>query len=151
MPGQLLAQRRQPAHQFLAQLPKQQRIISSTLDPIYVQRKAVQVYRTLAESPNKTVIMLPNSTKGTGLPLVLTEGKRKLLSAADEELLAAMEERYMAIAGNSVEDETSAEDSPPKPDSTKATPTPSPETETAPSTPSQTETAPTAPPAAGVE
>jgi regulator of protease activity HflC (stomatin/prohibitin superfamily) len=77
---------------------KQQRIISSTLDPIYVQRKAVQVYRTLAESDNKTIIMLPNSDEGTGMPLVLTEGKRKILSAADEKLLQAMEERYMKIA-----------------------------------------------------
>jgi len=78
---------------------KQQRIISSTLDPLYVQRKAVQVYRKLGKSTNKTIFMLPNSTKGTGLPLVLTEGKRKILSASDEKLLQRMEERYMKIAG----------------------------------------------------
>lgn len=74
---------------------KQQQIISSTLDPLYVQRKAVQVYRALAESPNKTVMMLPNTSDGTGMPKVLTEGRRKILSAADKELLADMEERYM--------------------------------------------------------
>jgi regulator of protease activity HflC (stomatin/prohibitin superfamily) len=78
---------------------KQQRIISSTLDPLYVQRLAVQVYRQLASSDNKTVIMLPNSAEGTGLPLVLSSSKRKILSPADEKLLADMEERYMAIAG----------------------------------------------------
>ncbi|MBT8495919.1 MAG: hypothetical protein KJO07_22940 [Deltaproteobacteria bacterium] len=77
---------------------KQQRIISSTLDPLYVQRKAVQVYRALAESPNKTIMMLPNSPRGTGLPLILTEGKRKMLSAADEKLLREMEVRYMKAA-----------------------------------------------------
>lgn len=74
---------------------RQQRIISSTLDPLFVQRKAVQVYRSLAESPNKTVIMLPNSPEGTGLPLVLTEGKRKIVSADDEKLLEAMERKYI--------------------------------------------------------
>jgi regulator of protease activity HflC (stomatin/prohibitin superfamily) len=74
---------------------KKQRIISATLDPLYVQWRAVQVYRTLAASPNKTVIMLPNTTEGTGMPLVLTEGKRKVLTAEDEAYLAEMEKRYM--------------------------------------------------------
>jgi regulator of protease activity HflC (stomatin/prohibitin superfamily) len=74
---------------------KKQRIISATLDPLYVQWRAVQVYRALAESPNKTVIMLPNTADGTGMPLVLTEGKRKVLTAEDEVYLAEMEKRYM--------------------------------------------------------
>jgi len=89
---------------------KQQRIISSTLDPLYVQRKAVQVYRKLAESPNKTIIVLPNSSKGTGLPLVLTEGKPKLLSAADEKLLQEMEDRYMSIAGSPAPEDVKPKD-----------------------------------------
>jgi regulator of protease activity HflC (stomatin/prohibitin superfamily) len=77
---------------------KQQRIISSTLDPLYVQRQAVQVYRLLGESPNKTVLVLPNSGKGTALPLVLESATRKVLSAEDKKLLEEMEERYTKLA-----------------------------------------------------
>ncbi len=77
---------------------KQQRIISSTLDPLYVQQRAVQVYRTLASSSNKTILMLPNTPDGTGMPLVLAKGNRKILSPADEKLLKQMEDRYMKIA-----------------------------------------------------
>jgi len=77
---------------------KQQRIISETLDPLYVQKRAVDVYRTLATSPNKTIIVLPNTDTGTGMPLVVSEGKRKDLSAADIKLLKGMEQRYMKLA-----------------------------------------------------
>ncbi len=79
-------------------LAKQQRIISSTLDPLYVQQRAVQVYRTLGHSANKTIIMLPQSPEGTGLPLVQSHGKRKVLTADDEKLLEEMERRYMHVA-----------------------------------------------------
>ncbi len=79
---------------------KKQRIISATLDPMYVQWRAVQVYRSLAASPNKTVIMLPNTADGTGMPLVLTEGKRKFLSADDEKYLADIEAHYMEKVSN---------------------------------------------------
>lgn len=77
---------------------KQQLIISSTLDPIYVQQRAVQVYRALSASSNRTIVMLPTTAEGTGLPQVLTEGKRKVLTPADEKLLADMEARYMKVA-----------------------------------------------------
>jgi regulator of protease activity HflC (stomatin/prohibitin superfamily) len=77
---------------------KQQQIISSTLDPLYVQQRAVQVYRTIGASANKTILVLPNMPEGTGMPQVLTEGKRKTLSPADEKLLAEMEARYMQEA-----------------------------------------------------
>jgi regulator of protease activity HflC (stomatin/prohibitin superfamily) len=77
---------------------KQQRIISSTLDPLYVQQRAVQVYRTIGNSANRTILVLPNMPEGTGLPQVLTEGKRKILTPADEKLLAEMEARYMREA-----------------------------------------------------
>ncbi len=77
---------------------EEQEIISATLDPLYVQRKAVQVYRTLAEGPNETVVVLPNTPEGTGLPKVLARGDRKVLTAADRALLADMEARYMEIA-----------------------------------------------------
>jgi regulator of protease activity HflC (stomatin/prohibitin superfamily) len=55
---------------------KQQRIISSTLDPLYVQMRAVQVYKTLSAASNRTIVMLPTTPEGTGLPQVLTEGRR---------------------------------------------------------------------------
>jgi regulator of protease activity HflC (stomatin/prohibitin superfamily) len=77
---------------------KQQQIISSTLDPLYVQQRAVQVYRTIGNSANRTILVLPNMPEGTGLPQVLTEGKRKILTPADEKLLAEMEARYMREA-----------------------------------------------------
>lgn len=77
---------------------KQQRIISSTLDPLYVQQYAVQVYRHLASQTNKTIIMLPNDPDGTGMPLVHSEGKRKILTPEDEKLLESMEARYMKVA-----------------------------------------------------
>ena len=77
---------------------EQQRIISSTLDPLYVQQKAVQVYRTLAHSQNKVIMMLPNSPNSTGMPQVLSEGKRKILTPADQKLLEDMEHRYMKVA-----------------------------------------------------
>ncbi len=77
---------------------KQQQIISSTLDPLYVQQRAVQVYRSLAASSNKTILLLPNTPDGTGMPLVLSKGARKILTPADEKLLKQMEDRYMKIA-----------------------------------------------------
>ncbi len=77
---------------------KQQMIISATLDPLYVQRRAIQVYRRLAQSPNKTILVLPNSANGTGLPLVLNSATRKVLTPADRQLLKDMETRYMKMA-----------------------------------------------------
>ncbi|HUS62886.1 MAG TPA: SPFH domain-containing protein, partial [Kofleriaceae bacterium] len=102
---------------------KQQRIISSTLDPLYVQQKAVQVYRHLGSSSNKTIILLPNESTGTGMPLVHSEGKRKILTVEDEKLLEAMEKRYMKAA--------QATEIPPEP----AAPAPAPEPAPAPATP----------------
>lgn len=98
---------------------EQQRIISSTLDPLYVQRKAVEVYRELGKSQNKTVFVLPNSSEGTGMPLVMSKGQRKVLSPADERLLADMEKKYMAMArrdGPSLMDEPTTPSSKPDAD-----------------------------------
>jgi regulator of protease activity HflC (stomatin/prohibitin superfamily) len=81
---------------------KQQRIISSTLDALYVQRRAVEVYKKLATSNNKTIILLPNSPEGTGMPLVMSKGKRKILSRQDEQLLKDMEVKYMELARTGV-------------------------------------------------
>jgi regulator of protease activity HflC (stomatin/prohibitin superfamily) len=77
---------------------EQQRIISETLDPLYLQKLAVDAYRKLAKAPNKTIIVLPNSSHGTGLPLILPQGKKKTFSKADEKLLEEMETKYMKIA-----------------------------------------------------
>lgn len=77
---------------------KQQMIISASLDPLYVQRQAIQVYRLLAQSPNKTILVLPNTSNGTGMPLVLNSASRKVLSPADRQLLKDMETRYMKLA-----------------------------------------------------
>ena len=79
---------------------KRQRIIAETLDPLYVQWAAVQVYRKLAESPNNTVIMLPNTAEGTGVPQILSSGKRKSLTAADEAELGEIEQYYRSIVAN---------------------------------------------------
>lgn len=87
---------------------KQQLIISSTLDPLYVQQRAVQVYKQLAESPNRTVIMLPNSPDATGLPLVLTPKTRRVLSDADQQRLRSkldgLEQKYTEKAQTPAED-----------------------------------------------
>jgi regulator of protease activity HflC (stomatin/prohibitin superfamily) len=77
---------------------KQQRIISSTLDPLYVQRRAVEVYRKLAGAGNKTVMVLPTTPEGTGMPLVMTTGKQKVVSTEDEQMLDTMEKKYMSAA-----------------------------------------------------
>ncbi|MCA9674964.1 MAG: hypothetical protein KC464_08020, partial [Myxococcales bacterium] len=77
---------------------KQQQIISSTLDPLYVQQRAVQAYRAIGASQNHAIIVLPNMPEGTGLPQVLTDGKRKVLTADDEHLLDEMEAKYMKEA-----------------------------------------------------
>ncbi len=77
---------------------KEQQIISSTLDPLYVQRRAVEVYRSLAKANNKTVILLPNTSGGTGMPLVMTKGQRKILTNDGRALLERMEKKYMEMA-----------------------------------------------------
>ncbi len=117
---------------------EQQRIISSTLDPLYVQQKAVQVYRTLAHSSNRVIMMLPNSPDATGMPQVLAEGKRKILTPADEKLLEDMEHRYMKVARQ------------PAPAIDPVAPTPSPAPDSAAPAPAPDPAAPaspTAPPA----
>ena len=113
---------------------EQQRIISSTLDPLYVQQKAVQVYRTLSHSSNRVIMMLPNSADATGMPQVLSEGKRKILTPADQKLLEDMEHRYMKVARQ------------PSP-STDPGPATSPDAAPAPSSPESAPPAPTPAPA----
>jgi regulator of protease activity HflC (stomatin/prohibitin superfamily) len=77
---------------------KQQRIISSTLDPLYVQRRAVEVYRKLAQSSNKTIMVLPTTQDGTGMPQVMTQGRLKVATAEDDAFLKQMETKYMKVA-----------------------------------------------------
>ena len=52
-------------------LSKAQEIINSTLTPNYIQFKAVEVYKELVNSKNTTFIVMPTSTKGAGIPLIL--------------------------------------------------------------------------------
>ena len=62
---------------------KQQLTISSTLDPLYVQYRAIQAYRKIAKSNNQTTIVLPNSSEGTALPKVLQPKSRRVFTKAD--------------------------------------------------------------------
>ena len=90
-------------------LAKKQRIISETLNSLYLQYRAVQVYRSLAQSSNKTVIMLPSTAEGTGMPQVLAEGKSKVLTAEDETFLEEIEKRYMdKVKGGPVKSDSSS-------------------------------------------
>ncbi len=68
---------------------KQQLIISSTLDPLYVQQRAIQVYRKVAKADNEVTIVLPNSNEGTALPLILEPKTRRVLTVADKQRIDA--------------------------------------------------------------
>lgn len=48
-----------------------QKIIQKDLTPIYVQFEAIQAYRELAESQNTTFVIMPTSTEGAGMPLII--------------------------------------------------------------------------------
>ena len=89
---------------------KRQRIIAETLDPLYVQWAAVQVYRKLAASPNNTVIMLPNTADGTGVPQIMSGGKRKPFAAEDDAELARIEAFYRNKVKKDPPSETHASD-----------------------------------------
>jgi len=88
---------------------KQQLIISSTLDPLYVQQRAIQVYRKVAKSDNQVTIVLPNSSEGTALPLILKPKSRRVLTDADKSRinseLDALEEEYKGTIRMDVPDE----------------------------------------------
>lgn len=84
---------------------KQQLTISSTLDPLYVQYRAIQAYRKIAQSNNQTTIVLPNSSKGTALPVVLQPDTRRVFSTQDkkriEKELDELEAQLHTKAGTS--------------------------------------------------
>ena len=48
-----------------------QSIIQRKLTPLYVQWYAVEAYKKLAESENTTFVIMPTSSKGAGMPLIL--------------------------------------------------------------------------------
>jgi regulator of protease activity HflC (stomatin/prohibitin superfamily) len=52
-------------------LAKAQDIIRRTLSPQYLQHEAIQAYRELAKSPNTTFVIMPTTSDGTGLPLIV--------------------------------------------------------------------------------
>ena len=109
---------------------EQQRIIGSTLDHLYLQREAVQVYRTLGQSKNKTILVLPNTADGTGMPLVKSSGARKKLSKEDVEFLEKMRAKYITSTdenGDPIDKDRAGEDEMPStemPDVDEAAPAP---------------------------
>ena len=48
-----------------------QKIINRTLTTNYLQHEAITIYKDLANSENTTFVIMPTSTKGTGLPLII--------------------------------------------------------------------------------
>lgn len=92
---------------------KQQLIISSTLDPLYVQQRAIQVYRKVAQGDNQVTIVLPNSSDGTALPLILEPKTRRVLTAADKKRIDAeleiLEEKFKGSIRADVQEGTSIE------------------------------------------
>ncbi len=98
---------------------KKQRIVSETLDPLYLQWRGVQVYRKLATSTNNTTILLPSTSEGTGIPQVVSQGRRKILSAEDEAYLRDIEKLYMEKVAQANEASSGTGQAPP-PDNTPA-------------------------------
>ena len=52
-------------------IAKAQSIINSTLTSKYLQHEAIQVYKKLAVSTNKTFVVMPTDGKSTGMPMIL--------------------------------------------------------------------------------
>ena len=52
-------------------LSKRQEIINQSLTPLYVQYRAIEIYKELVNSKNSTFIVMPTSSKGTGMPLII--------------------------------------------------------------------------------
>jgi len=52
-------------------IAESQDIIQKKLTPLYVQYEAIQAYKGLAESNNTTFVIMPTSTEGAGLPLII--------------------------------------------------------------------------------
>ena len=77
-------------------------------------------------------MMLPNAPDATGMPQVLGEGKRKVLTPADQKLLEDMERRYMKVAREPAPASDPAAPAPATPasssDPAPAAPTPTPAT-----------------------
>jgi len=59
-------------------LSKAQGIINSTLTPNYIQFKAIEVYKELVNSKNTTFIVMPTSSKGSGIPLILNADTKNI-------------------------------------------------------------------------
>ncbi len=52
-------------------IAKAQSIINKTLTPNYLQHEAIGAYKELVNSKNTTFVIMPTSSKGTGIPLIL--------------------------------------------------------------------------------
>ncbi len=84
------------AYRRAVNVSDQQRIIGKTLDPLFVQREAIEVYRMLAASKSDTVIVLPSQSEGTALPQILPKGSAssKKISEAEKAKLRALNKKY---------------------------------------------------------
>lgn len=52
-------------------IAKAQEIINRTLSPYYLQHEAIEAYKQLVNSQNTTFVIMPTSSKATGMPLIL--------------------------------------------------------------------------------
>ncbi len=84
-------------YQEARRVREEQKVISASLDPLYIQREAVQVYKRIGESNNKTIIVLPNTADGTGMPLVKSAGKRKVLTEKEKVMLRNLDIKYGTV------------------------------------------------------
>lgn len=62
-----------------------QEIINKTLTREYLQWKAIEAYKELAQSNNSTFIIVPTSTNGTGMPLIINTRPRSTTPAKDDD------------------------------------------------------------------
>ncbi len=52
-------------------IARRQEIINKSLTPLYVQFRAIEIYKELVNSKNTTFVVMPTSPNGTGMPLIL--------------------------------------------------------------------------------
>ena len=52
-------------------IAESQKIINSTLSRNYLQHEAIQAYKKLADSSNKTFVLMPTDGKSTGMPMII--------------------------------------------------------------------------------
>lgn len=66
-------------------LAESQRIINESLTPAYLQHEAIEAYKDLANSNNTTFIIMPTSTEGAGLPLILQSNRGENINQSSDQ------------------------------------------------------------------